>query len=189
VPLPRIDDESAEPQTLEEILAWRNGVLAALDAQLGSVIRALQDGSPVPDAFFGLSEEGAEQYHEARCREVDRLTTFNLIASAEATVRVDYVRRVGGRLKDPLSVAYREWHKTLSDRKQVRPDFDEGGILDLLKEHGGVAPHIIGRFRECLLARHWIGHGRFWKKPPSVDRQDPNEVYERAKALLQAMPE
>lgn len=189
MPLPRIDDESAEPQTLDDILAWWNDVVAALDTQLASVLRAILDGSPVPDAFVGLSEEGAEKYHEARCREVDRLTTFNLIASAEATVRIDYIRRVGGRLKDPLSVAYREWHKTLSDRKQMRPDFDEGGILDLLKDHGGVPPHIIGRFRECLQARHWIGHGRFWKKPSGVDRHDPSEVYERAKALIEAVPE
>jgi hypothetical protein len=95
---------------------------------------------------------------------------------------------VDGKLKDKLSVAYREWHKKLSATKQRRPDFDEGGILDELKNAGVMDNHIIGQYRECLRARHWLGHGRYWAKPAEVDRFDPDEVYERADKLLRALP-
>ena len=90
--------------------------------------------------------------------------------------------------KDVLSKAYRKWHKTLSAKKQLRPDFDVGGILEVLKETKMMDNNIIGRFRECLRARHWVGHGRYWSKPAEVDALDPDEVYDRADAVLQAMP-
>ena len=48
--------------------------------------------------------------------------------------------------------------------------------------------HIVTRYRECLDARHWVGHGRYWDKPVEVDRLDPDAVYDRANALLKAMP-
>lgn len=49
--------------------------------------------------------------------------------------------------------------------------------------------HIVGRYRACLKPRHWVGHGRYWAKPVEVDRLDPDEIYDRANALLQAMPQ
>jgi hypothetical protein len=48
--------------------------------------------------------------------------------------------------------------------------------------------HIVGRFRECLPVRHWVGHGRYWDKPHAVDRFDPDDIYDRANAQLRAMP-
>ena len=61
---------------------------------------------------------------------------LNLVASVEAVIRVDYFRRVNGKLKDPLAKTYRKWPKTLSRKKQRRPDFDEARILDLVKSEG-----------------------------------------------------
>jgi len=129
-----------------------------------------------------------DAYYGAQRRELDRLTVLNLVASAEAKIKGDYFRRVGDKLKDTLSIAYRTWHGTLSPQKQLRPDFDESGILDLLKQTGVMDNHIIGRYRECLRARHWVGHGRYWAKPAEVDRLDPVEVYLRSDALLRALP-
>jgi hypothetical protein len=48
--------------------------------------------------------------------------------------------------------------------------------------------NIVGQYRECLRARHWVGHGRYWARPVEVDRLDPDDVYDRADALLRAMP-
>lgn len=135
-----------------------------------------------------MTEGDVDRHYDTHRRELDRLTVANLVASAEATIKIDYFRRVGEKLKDDLSRAYRTWHKTLSAAKQRRPDFDEGGILDVLRDTAVMDNHIIGRYRECLRVRHWIGHGRYWAKPAEVDRFDPDEAYDRAAELLRAMP-
>ena len=80
------------------------------------------------------------------------------------------------------------WHKTLSFKKQLRPDFDEGGILEVLKNAQVVDNHLVGRFRECLRLRHWVGHGRYWNKPVEADMLDPDEVADRSDAVLHALP-
>ena len=58
----------------------------------------------------------------------------------------------------------------------------------MLKDARVMDNHIVGRYRECLRAQHWLGHGRYWAKPVEVDRFDPDDVYDRAHALLRAMP-
>ena len=101
---------------------------------------------------------------------------------------VDYFRRVKGKLRDTLSLAYRSWHKKLSDRKKDRPDFDKAGILEELKRAHVLNNDIIRQYRECLKARHWVAHGRYSARPLEVDRLDPMDVYGRGQALLQALP-
>lgn len=188
MPVPSADQPSAEPQTLDEILDWHRGVVDALAEQRASVQKAIRTSLPVAPRFVGMTEGDVDGHYDAQRRELDRLTVANLVASAEATIKIDYFRRVGEKLKDKLSAAYRNWHKTLSTKKRRRPDFDEGGILDVLKDVGVMDNHIIGRYRECLRVRHWVGHGRYWAKPAEVDQLDPDEVYDRAEALLRAMP-
>ena len=113
----------------------------------------------------------------------------NLVASAEATVKLDFFRRVGEKRKDTSAVAHRDWHKGLSAGKQLRPDFDRGGILEVLRQAGVMDKIIIREYRECLRARHWVGHGRSWAKPGGVDRFDPDDVHARSDALIQSLPD
>jgi hypothetical protein len=187
MPVP-LTDPTAEPQTLDEVRDWHRGVVEALLERRAGVLRAIHRGLAVAPRFAGMTEADIDSHFDAQRRELERLTMLNLVASAEATIKIDYFRRVGGKLKDPLARAYRKWHKTLSGAKQLRPDFDEGGILDVLR--GGYLPdnNILGQFRECLRPRHWVGHGRYWGKPVEVDTLDPDEVYERASSLLAAIP-
>src|SRR6266542_1678372 len=179
MPVP-LTDPTAEPQTLDEVRDWHRGLVEALLEHRAGVLRAIHAGFAVAARFAGMSEADVDAYFDAQLREMDRLTVLNLVASAEATIRIDYFRRVRGKLKDPLARAYRKWHKTLSGAKQLRPDFDEGGILDVLREGHLPDNNILGRFRECLRPRHWVGHGRYWGKP--------DEVYDRARAMLAAIP-
>lgn len=188
MPIPRINHESAEPQTLDEIRDWHRGIVEAVIDQNASVQHAIREGSAVAPRFVGMTKGDVDAFYDAQRRDLDRLTMLNLVASAEATIKVDYFRRVEDKLKDSLAVAYRTWHKTLSANKQLRPDFDDGGILDVLKQTGVIDNNIIGQFRECLRVRHWVGHGRYWAKPVEVDRLDPEDVYLRADALLRALP-
>jgi hypothetical protein len=180
--------ETAEPQPLDEILRWHEGIVDALRDQRSTVLNAILAGVAVLPRFVGMTEGDVDDHYDAQRRELDRLTMLNLVASAEATVRVDYLRRVERKLKDPLSLAYREWHKKLSKKKKMLPDFDEGGILEVLKTTHVLDNNIVGQYRECLRARHWVGHGRYWAKPIEVDQLDPQNVYDRALSLLQALP-
>lgn len=113
---------------------------------------------------------------------------LNLVASAEAEITIDYFRRVGRNLKDELSCAYRKMHESLLSVQQLRPPFDGAGILGVLKEANVMDNNIVGQYRECLAARHWVGHGRRWEKPIAVERFDPDDVYDRCHKLLRAMP-
>ncbi len=189
MPVAPVNHETAEPQTLDEILAWHRGIVDALVDQHASVQHAVRVGSAVPSRFVSMTEAELDAHYDAQRRELDRLTMLNLVASAEATIRGDYARRVGGKLKDPLARAYREWHKTLSARKQLNPDLDRRGILSVLKHAHVMDNHTIGQYRECLRVRHWVGHGRYWARPVEVDRLDPDDVHGRANSLLQAMPQ
>lgn len=186
--IPFIDRETSEPQTLVEICDWHSGIIDALVERRASIQHAIRQGSAVAPRFVGMTEGEVDAHYDADRRELDRLTVLNLVASAEGTLKVDYFRRVEKKLKDALSVAYRNWHNTLSKKKQLRPDFDDGGILDEIKKAKVMDNNIIGRYRECLRARHWLGHGRYWSKPVEVDRLDPDDVYDRADAFLRAMP-
>ena len=76
----------------------------------------------------------------------------------------------------------------MTHKRQSQPNFDEDGILTVLKKAQVLDNNLVGRFRECLRARHWVGHGRYWAKPVEVDQLDPNEVYNRASQLLLALP-
>jgi len=188
MPVPLINHATAEPQTLDEIRDWHRGIVDALVDQRTSVQHAIRTGSAIAWRFLGMTEADVDAHYDVQRRELDRLTALNLVASAEAAIKVDYFRRVGGKLKDPLARAYRKFHSTLSAKKQLRPDFDADGILKVLKKAHVMDNHIVGEYRECLRARHWLGHGRYWEKPAAVDLLDPDDVYDRASALLQALP-
>ncbi len=160
----------------------------ALREQLASIQDAIRRGSAVSPRFVTMTEAEVEHHHDAQRRELDRLTVFNLVASVEAAIRIDYFRRVSEKSRDPLALVYRRWNKTLSKKKKLRPDFDEGGIREVLKNSDLIDKNLIGRYRECLRARHWVGHGRYWARPAAVDGLDPAIVQSRAHALLRALP-
>ena len=188
MPVPSIDYETAELQMLDEIRDWHRDMADALLTQRASVQQGVRMWLAVSPRFFGMTDADVEAWYDTQRRELDRLTVLNLVASAEASVKIDYFRRIRQRLKDPLALAYRKWHNNRHAKKQFRPDFDEQGILDVLKNSHVMDNNIVGQFRECLRARHWLGHGRYWAKPVQVDGLDPDDVYDRASTLLQAMP-
>jgi hypothetical protein len=79
----------------------------------------------------------------------------------------------------------RGWHGGIAD---ALIDFDDGGILDVLKQSNVMDNNIVGRYRECLRVRHRVGHGRYWAKPVEVDQIDPDGAYTRADAIIRAIP-
>jgi len=189
MPLP-LSPTTAEQQTLDEIRDWHDSLVEALLDRRAAVQHAILTGATVAPRFVGMTEADVESHYDADREELDRLTILNLVASAEASIMDDYIRRIRGRLKDPLARAYQVSHKGLSSRDQLRPPFDgrPRSVLWTLDETKLVNNHVIREYRECRPARHWFGHGRNWDKPTAVDRFDPEDVFVRAIALLTAMP-
>jgi hypothetical protein len=99
-------------------------------------------------------------------------------------------RSVGVRANSPADVASRAAGRVNARRGSADRDarLKAMPLPSLDYETAEHAQVIVGRYRECLRVRHWLGHGRFWAKPAEVDRFDPDDVYDRANVLLQAMP-
>jgi hypothetical protein len=157
----------------------------ALSDQINQLRSAIRTKASVPPRFFEMPETELEAYYDAHIQELDQLTILNLVACTEAAITVDYFKRVKQRGRDSLAVEYIAMHQSLTGARQLRPDFDS--ILERLKDAHVMDNHIVGRYKECRRARHWIGHGRFWSQPPEM-KLDLDEVYLRADALLQALP-
>ena len=86
MPIPLIDRETAEPQTLDEIRAWHRGIVDALVEQRASIQDAIRQSLVVTPRFVGMTEGEVDAYYDVNRRELDRLTVLNLVASAEGTL-------------------------------------------------------------------------------------------------------
>jgi hypothetical protein len=177
----------AERQSIDWIRNWYQSMSAALLVLRASVQSAILTGAAVSPQWDGMTPAEVDAQYDLYRHEIDRLTMLNLVASGEASITDDFFRRIEKKQKDELSKLYRKWYKNLSKKKKEQPSFDEEGILSRIKESGVVDRDVVGRFRECLRVRHWLGHGRRWKKPLEMERFDPDDVDERVDALLQAV--
>lgn len=64
-------DGGPEPQTLDEILDWHQGIVDALVAQRAAVLRAAREGASVPSRFVGLTGGELDAYYDSRRQEVE----------------------------------------------------------------------------------------------------------------------
>ena len=190
MPLLPAEHPHSERQTLDEIFDWYLGITESLVAHRAVVRSSLLTAAAAPEPrFVGSTEADVDQYFAEQRGELARLTCVNLVGSAEGSIRLDFNRRVLGKLPDPLALSYQAWYATLSAGKQDRPDFDEKGILERLKDSKVLKDNnVVGQFRQCLKPRHWVAHGRYWAKHASVDHLTPAQVFQRAKDLLNALP-
>ena len=185
-------DSTAEPQTLSEVWAWQLGVIESVEHHREAIRRATVLGENPGPTFAMMAESEVESHFDALRRNLDRLTVLNLVASAEATIKADYFRRVGEKPRTagarPLSHAYRALDAALPPPEKHRPPFaGRSGILRALKEAKVIDNHVLGAFGSCLRARHWVGHGRYWGRPAEIDLYPPDEVYRRAEAIVVAL--
>jgi hypothetical protein len=107
---------------------------------------------------------------------------LELLATAEAILRIDFNRRVGARKRDGLSKRFRAIKKNaINDararsarRARIRLDDD---ILEAMTGEG----IRVSEFRGALKLRHWLAHGRYWR--PNLGRNyTPEEVFEICEA-------
>ena len=176
------------PQSIDTVLDWHEGVTQFLERHRVAVLASLAASSGTEARFRSMFPAEVDDYFDAQRRNLDLLTVLDLVASAEAALRIDYRARVQRKRRDTLSVAYRAYHKSLPAAKKARPNFDEDGILDVLKASSVIKAHLISDFRDTLRQRHWIAHGRHWSQSLGKAVYLPDDVYEIIDALLVALP-
>jgi hypothetical protein len=100
-----------------------------------------------------------------------------ILASLEASFRVDYEFRCQKRFKDDLSRAFRSIHKEKEDRVSLDED-----IFEVWKTYLVESKRLIGELKTAFRFRHWLAHGRYWQ--PKIGRSfDYESVYDLAAAV------
>ena len=148
---------SQEDLQLEEILEWYSDSLLSLNVHMQHIIDSPLTDTDIPEKFIGMTPAEIRDYFDDLRRELELLTCFDLLAAAEAWLRIDFLRRVYDKRKDDLSKLFRGVYK-------------EWGLKTNLSEH--ILQHwvhvnpstktIIGHFKSALGFRHWLAHGRYW---------------------------
>ncbi len=109
-------------------------------------------------------------------------TILQLLASLEASLRIDYLQRCYKKKKDRLSREFRSMYR----QKGVRVSLEEE-ILDLWKVNSSVPPQIISDLRSAFRYRHWLAHGRYWS-PRLGGRFDYFAIYTLAQQVYDSFP-
>jgi hypothetical protein len=117
--------------------------------------RAIVSADP-NSRFHGLSDADVQDRLGQDRDELDRWAVLMLVASLEAALRTDALRRIEGRTKDDVRKPLRDLHKDHEGR--VRLD----DILGIWDAHVVVAPTVKQNLRTLLKHRHWLAHGRHW---------------------------
>lgn len=81
MPLPTVDQDTGEPQTLNEIRDWYRGVADALIHQRATLHATIRAASFDATLFTYMTEREIDESYDQQQRELERLTILNLVAS------------------------------------------------------------------------------------------------------------
>lgn len=169
---------SGSELSIQEVWAWYQHQAELSNSSKREILAQLGENAKVPETFFGMSVEEVEEFFA----ELDHLAMFDLLAAAEAAIRIDYLNRVYERGKNDLSRQLRALHAKCEGRERLEED-----LLEAYKAHGSAAAkHAIGAFCGALNVRHWLAHGRYWT-PKFGRAYHPSDVYDIANALLTSL--
>jgi hypothetical protein len=160
---------------LDELALYHQDILASLRLYFSP------SAPTFAERFLGKSPGEVRQELDSRLSESDVRSTFVVLTSLEASFRVDFDLRCRKRLKDDLSVYFREVEKIR--KNAVRLDED---ILEGWKRHTSAPSGLIGELRGAFNFRNWIAHGRYWT--PKFGRYDFNYVHLIADGIMFGFP-
>ncbi len=136
--------------------------------------------SEIPVKYLGKSLNDIDQDFSHHLEELENTACLSLLAAAEAILRMEYLKRVYKRGKDPLSRDFRELYK----KKENKAHFEED-ILNIWSKNYPNLKGIIGELKGALKLRHWLAHGRYWE-PKRMGRKlyDAHSIYTIADSLI-----
>ena len=132
--------------------------------------------------FVGKPAEEVGRQLAARLDESDVRSAFAALTSLEASFRIDFDVRCKRRLKDDLSVYFRQVAR--ARKNAVRLDED---ILEGWKRHTTASALLISDLRGAFKFRHWIAHGRYWT-PKLGHRYDFDYVLLTVSSIISGFP-
>lgn len=165
-----------ENQTLLEIAEYHNDAKDALESFMKSLFK---EENP---RFLGFTPSEFTDFLRGRIEETELRSSLTILAALEAAFRIDYKLRATRKYKDPLSREFRTIHK----KKQARAHLDED-LLEPWVRHRPSSKALIGEFRSALHFRHWLAHGRYWKRP-THSKFDYLSLYRLADAVFAQLP-
>ncbi len=173
---------SSQELSLSKVWRWYQEMDKALDDYQTEIINTRTEEISV-SVFFGMAKNEIIEEFTWQKNELDRLVSFNLIASAEASLRIDYLTRVYEKRKDIISREFR----TLYKQKETRAALDND-ILKIWKQYYPACKPAISNFIGALNLRHWLAHGRYWT--PKFGRDyNPKYVFDIIENLFNVLPD
>ncbi len=125
------------------------------------------------ERFAFYTDDEIEKEKEDNFEKTDTSLALTLLASIEASFRVDYLRRCYCRMKDPLSRNFRELYK-----KNRRVSLEDD-LLAIWKSNFPELSPLVGNIMGAFRYRHWLAHGRYWV-PKLGRRYDFLNIYDLA---------
>lgn len=162
---------SSQFLSLEEIAEYHEDTVAALRRYFTDT------SSSSAERFFLLTNDELEEELKIRINETSLRSILVILASLEASFRMDYEFRCQNKLKDKLSRVFREMYK----RKATEVSL-ERYIFESWKTHIVESQKRIGDLRTAFKLRHWLAHGRYWT-PKLGKNFDFDSVYDLALAV------
>jgi len=127
--------------------------------------------------FANYTINEIEQELQARLDELDRLTSFSILSSLEASFRMDYLTRCNQKKKYALSRKMRRMYQIRGSRASLEDD-----VLRLWKEAYPEYKSFISEVITAFKYRHWLAHGRYWE--PKLGRiYDYYSLYDLAYSM------
>jgi hypothetical protein len=160
---------SQQQQSLGEIAAYHADVQTAIYEFFAGNSAAL---------FLRYTGSRVDEARERSLKELHLSTSLSVLSSVEASVRLDYLRRVYGRRRDPLSKAMRALYRRKSEAARL-----EDELLVLWREQTEIPRMLLGELIGAFKFRHWLAHGRYWT-PRLGRRYDYETVFEIAHAFV-----
>jgi len=178
---------SLQKRTIQEVLEWYEFLVEVLGREKTRVLAELNGNILASDSrFFGMTADEVGQFFERHRNELDLVAMLDLLAAAEAAVRLDYRARVRQRLKDPVSRRLRDVEKRLRRRHRREAGLEE----DILNTWMQCRPRInrpASDFKGVLKLRHWLAHGRYWDPKMGRPQYSPRDVYDISLNLIEAI--
>ncbi len=175
---------SGEELSLIRIWEWYEETEQAINLYQQEVINGLISGKRVSETFSSMTRKEVKQYFSDHKKELEHVISLNIIASTEASLRVDYLRRAlrGKIKKNKIDKKFQELYHQKGTRASLRDE-----ILETWKEVHPDCADAIGDFRGALNVRDWLAHGRYWT-PRFGRKYNATLVFNISKNLFDIFP-
>ena len=107
--------------------------------------------------FISYTMQEFQQELDKSRDELEKVFSLDLLSCVEASCRIDYLNRLGKKLKDPVSQAMRALK--LSDPRKASL---EDHILSIWQNTGSYRNSYMSEIKRAFKYRHWLAHGRYW---------------------------